>query len=90
VENWQWCGSDGNLGSKYDNSGDAMAALTRVRAVVDRSVIFTGMRGEQMNMNRSIDAYERWRFDFTTALHAFISSTDTDTDTYTDDRMSDG
>jgi hypothetical protein len=88
VENWQWCGSDGNLGSKYDNSGDAMAAITRVRAVVDRSVIFTGMRGEQMNINRSIDAYERWRFDFPTALRDFISSTDTDT--YTDDRMSDG
>jgi hypothetical protein len=55
-----------------------MAAITRVRAVVDRSVIFAGMWGEQMNMNRSIDAYERRRFDFPTALRAFISSRDRD------------
>ena len=64
VGNWQWCGRD------------AMAAITRVRAVVDRSVIFAGARGEQMNMNRSIDAYERWRFDFPTIVRAFISSRD--------------
>jgi hypothetical protein len=61
------------FGSK---SGYAMAAITGARAMVDRSVIFAGARGEQMNMNRSIDTYERWRFDFPTALRAFISSRD--------------